>query len=248
MLQNKNFLEKKYIKPCNSNCSFCFLNYADILSKNYLFRNMTPDEVGVTIKRVHHQVKSFNKGDLVAGSGEPYNSLYILVYGSVVGEITDFQGNYLRIEELHAPDTIGAAFVFGDNNNLPVNVTAINETKILVIPKEDLLDLFRKNQKVMNNYLDIMANRAQHLSHRIKLLGIQTIKGKIAHYLLDLVKQSDNTDIVLKNTQEQIARMFGVTRPSLGRAIRELHDEGIINAKGKKIKIRDKSALSELLG
>lgn len=109
------------------------------------------------------------------------------------------------------------------------------------------MKLFCKEQTVLKNYLDIISNRSQRLTKKIKLLGLQTIKGKIAHYLLEQVRKEGRTELLIKNSQTELANMFGVSRPSLARVIREIHNEGIINAVGKQINIIDKKALSDLL-
>jgi len=243
----RNFDKKEWIEPCNENCSFCFLNYADALGKNYLFRNLSPEKIGSIIRDIHHQVKKYNKGDLIVSSGEVCSSLMIIVKGSVVGEMLDFQGKILRIEKLDAPNTIASAFMFGENNKFPVDIIALEETKLLLVSKHDLMDLFRKNEIVLKNYLDIISNRTQHLSKQIRLLGLQSIRGKIAHYLLEQVRVEGTTDLKIKNTQNELASMFGVSRPSLARVMRELHNDKIIHAAGKKITILDKPALSALL-
>jgi CRP-like cAMP-binding protein len=216
----KNFSQTDQIAPCNANCSFCFLNYADELSKNYLFRNISSREIGSIIREVHHQVREYSKGEIIAMAGDEYNRLQIIVKGSVVGEIVDFEGRALRIEELRAPDTIASAFIFGDDNQLPVNITATENTRLLIIERNDLLILMRKYEAILHNYLDIMANRAQHLSKKIKLLGFQTIKDKLAHHLLELMKKNGTNTFMLKNTQSELADMFGVTRPSIARVMR----------------------------
>jgi DNA-binding Lrp family transcriptional regulator len=41
--------------------------------------------------------------------------------------------------------------------------------------------------------------------------------------------------------------MFGVARPSLGRAMRELDKDGIIKAESKNVKIIDKNGLTGFL-
>ncbi|MFW6370951.1 MAG: Crp/Fnr family transcriptional regulator [Bacteroidota bacterium] len=238
---------KELIEPCNENCSFCFLNYADILGNNYLFRSLSPHEIGLIIRNVHHQVRTYQKGDMVASSGDIYDRLFIIDKGAVVGEITDFEGKVIRIEELKAPDTVASAFIFGDDNALPVDIIATQETRMLMIPRADLLTVFRENEKVLHNYLNIMANRAQHLSKKIKLLGLHTIRGKVAHYLLEQVNRQNTMELILPNSQAELAGMFGVARPSVARVIRDLHDEGIISAKGKNVYILNKSALSEML-
>ncbi len=240
-------IKNNYIEPCNRNCSFCFLNYTDVLSDNYLFRDLSHEEIGKLIRDIHHQVRTYKKGDLIASSGDVYNSLLIIVTGAVVGELIDFEGRILRIEELKAPDTVASAFIFGDSNQLPVNITAIDETKLLVIPRTDLLALMKKNEQVLHNYLNIMANRAQHLSKKIRMLGLQSIKGKIAHYLLELETKAGSPELKLPNSQSEIADMFGVTRPSIGRVFREMDHLGYIQARGKQVKITNKAALSKLL-
>ena len=243
----KEIIENKYIEPCNITCSFCFLNYTDVLSNNYLFRNLSQNEIGKVIRDIHHQVRTYQKGDLIASSDDAYNSLLIIVKGAVVGELIDFEGRVIRIEELRAPDTIASVFIFGDNNRLPVNITALDETRLLAIPRDDLLNLMKKNDRVLNNYLNIIANRAQYLSKKIRLLGLQSIKGKIAHYLLELETKMGSPDIRLPHSQSEIAAMFGVTRPSIGRVFRDMHHQELIQAKGKRVIILDKAALSKLL-
>ncbi|RKD89788.1 Crp/Fnr family transcriptional regulator [Mangrovibacterium diazotrophicum] len=243
----KKCFNEKYIQPCNDKCSFCFLNYVDALQSSYIFKDLKSEEIGHIIKKVHHQVKTYKKDELIASSGDKCNSLKIIVKGAAVGEMMDFQGKSLRIEELRAPDTIASAFLFGEDNTLPVDVIAVEETKILFIPRQDLMNLFCNENTVLKNYLDIISNRAQKLTKKIKLLGLQSIRGKFANYLLEQVRREDKTEFTLKNSQSELANIFGVSRPSLGRVIREMHNEGIIEAEGRNIKIVDKKALSGLL-
>jgi len=243
----KKCFNEKYIQPCNDKCSFCFLNYVDALQSSYIFKDLKSEEIGQIIKKVHYQVKTYKKDELIASSGDKCNSLKIIVKGAAVGEMMDFQGKSLRIEELHAPDTIASAFLFGEDNTLPVDVIAVEETKILYIPRQDLMNLFCNENTVLKNYLDIISNRAQKLTKKIKLLGLQSIRGKFANYLLEQVRREGKTEFTLKNSQSELANIFGISRPSLGRVIREMHNEGIIEADGRNIKIVDKKALSGLL-
>lgn len=246
MLQ-KNKNSEDWIEPCNDQCHFCFLNYTDILAENYLFRNLQKKEIGKIIRDVHHQVRKCKKGEVIALEGDTYDQLIIIVKGSVVGEMMDFEGRVLRVEQRFAPETVATAFIFGKNNRLPVTITAMEETRLLLIPREDLVQLFAKNALVLHNFLDIMANRAQFLSRQLKLLGLSSIKGKIAHYLLEQVKKQGSDSIRMMHTQNELSEMFGVARPSVARAIGDMNREGYIASHGKHIEIRDKSKLSGLL-
>jgi CRP-like cAMP-binding protein len=78
------------------------------------------------------------------------------------------------------------------------------------------------------------SNRVHFLSERLKLFSIKTIKGKLAQYILTT---TNHTDFALEMTQTALAEYFGVTRPSLSRALSEMIKEEVISLKGKKGKV-----------
>lgn len=235
------------LDPCNDSCQFCFLEYADTLGENSLFKGLTPYEIGVIIRNSNHKVRKYSKGDIIASQGETLHFLTIVVRGSVVGEMMDYEGKVLRVEHIKAPNTVATVFLFGENNRLPVSVVAQEKTSVLMISRQGLLELFSKNTAALQNFLDIMANRAQFLTKQMKILGLSTIKGKIAHFLLDQTKKHNSLELKLSHTQAELAEMFGVTRPSLARTLREMNNEGLIQTKGKEVNILDKMQLTQLV-
>jgi CRP-like cAMP-binding protein len=173
--------------------------------------------------------------------------MMILVKGSVSLEITDFEGNVLLVNNIKAPDAVSPSLLYGENNILPYIVTSKEDTKILLIPKDALSHLFATNLPILNNYLDIIANNIQYLSQKLKILGLHSIKGKVAYYLLEQVQKFQADEFIIPHTHQDIADMFGITRPSLSRTIRELNSENIIRSKRNKIKIISKKGLSQYL-
>jgi DNA-binding FadR family transcriptional regulator len=53
-------------------------------------------------------------------------------------------------------------------------------------------------------------------------------------------------EVKFERTQNELADFFGVARPSIARALRELEIDGYLTVKGKMIRIKDKQGLSEL--
>ena len=82
----------------------------------------------------------------------------------------------------------------------------------------------------------MISNRSQFLSEKIKFLNFKTIKGKLAHYILQKAGK-DRLTVMLDMTQNDLADFFGVARPSVARALGDLEEEGYIEARGKNIKI-----------
>jgi CRP-like cAMP-binding protein len=102
------------------------------------------------------------------------------------------------------------------------------------------------NNTMLVNFLDMISNRSQFLSEKIKFLSFKTIKGKLAHFILQKAG-NDLSSVVLGMTQNELAEFFGVARPSVARALHDLEVEGYIEAKSRNIKIIDKRGLSELI-
>jgi CRP/FNR family transcriptional regulator, dissimilatory nitrate respiration regulator len=211
-----------------------------------LFRGLTIVQIEESLSKVHYQVKQYSKGQIIAMSGDECRSLQILLEGSVKGEMDDFSGKVIKIEDIDAPRPLAVAFLFGMDNRFPVNIVANNDIKLLVISKESVIQLLQINKVILQNYLNVMSNRAQFLSEKLRFLSFRSLKGKLAHYLLHLSK-GQAIEVVLPNSQEELAGMFGVARPSLGRAIRDLHNLGIIRASARYVQILKKDQLVALL-
>jgi CRP-like cAMP-binding protein len=192
------------------------------------------------------QIKSFAKDDVLAIQDEEVNRLMILLQGSARGEMTDFSGHLIKIEDVAAPKPLAGAFLFGNENRFPVDVLANEPVKVLVIYRGEFLKLLRMNENIQMNYLNLVGSKAQFLSKKIKFLSFKTIKGKIVHYLIGL-KQDQNQMIRLPSSQKDLADLFGVARPSVARALAELENEGLITAQNRNIKILNRSGLLKYL-
>ncbi|MCK4943642.1 MAG: Crp/Fnr family transcriptional regulator, partial [Candidatus Aminicenantes bacterium] len=120
------------------------------------------------------------------------------------------------------------------------------EVVLLSIPKSSLINIFQSNATVLNNFLNIISDRTQFLSDKLWFISFKSIKEKIAHYILSLLKKGKNTVMLPKNQQE-LSEFFGVTRPSLSRVFAELEKENILFYDRRKIIIKDRDKLNEIL-
>jgi CRP-like cAMP-binding protein len=220
------------------------MEYSNLV-RAQIFEGLKQEEIERILETVPYKVKKYRAGSLVAQNGDLVNALMIVVSGTVKGEMVDYAGRVIKIEDIPAPGTLASAFIFGSRNRFPVNVIAISDGEILVIERNDFLTLLMKNDRILSNFLDMISNRSQFLSEKIKFLNFRTIKGKLAHFILQKSDAKGNT-LSLGMTQNELADYFGVARPSVARAIGDMEDEGIIEARGKIIKISDRKKLSDL--
>jgi len=221
------------------------INY-QLLTQCPIFRGITENEAEYLLKKIHFQIKSFSKDEVVVVAGDPVLNLNIIISGSVRGEMIDYSGKTIKIEDIEAPKPLATAFLFGQENKFPVTVTANNDAKMLTIPVTEFLKLLQMNTLILKNYLNSISSRAQFLSQKLHFLSFKTIKGKVAHFLLQQAGEKFHS-VELKNTQQQLADLFGVTRPSLARVFGEMQKDGLIRIANKTVSLLDKKALNELI-
>jgi CRP-like cAMP-binding protein len=215
-----------------------------ILVNAPLFRGLTLEEVKSAISITPYQLRKYKPGTLVAQSDDPVNYFMMVTGGIVKGEMIDYSGRVIKIEDVPAPGAIAAAFIFGNRNRFPVNVVAVTETEVLLIDRSIFIKFLKYNDDILANFLDMISNRSQFLSEKIKFLNFKTIRGKLAQYILQ--SAGDKTEIYLRMTQNEIAEYFGVARPSIARVLSEMENAGIISTRGKYLKILDKKRLTGL--
>jgi len=221
------------------------INY-QLLTLCPIFRGINEKEAEDLLKKIHFQIKSYSKDEIVVVAGEPVLNLHIIISGSVRGEMIDYSGKTIKIEDIEAPKPLATAFLFGQENKFPVTVTANNETKILTMPVAEFLKMLQLNTPILRNYLNSISSRAQFLSQKLHFLSFKTIKGKVAHFLLQQAGDRFHS-VELKNTQQQLADLFGVTRPSLARVFGEMQKEELIKIENKTVTLLDKKTLNELI-
>lgn len=217
----------------------------ELLSKTNIFRNVASSDILKILSHTHYQVKHFDKDQLIALSGDECNHLLILLNGSVKGEMIDFSGKTIKIEDITGPNTVASAFVFGRDHQFPVNITANEPVDVVYLSRDALLKVFQENKHVLQNFLNAISTRSQFLTQKMKFLSFKTIQEKMAHYLLSLV-QNEKMLVELPKSQTELAVFFGIARPSLARVLGEMEDAGIISIDKRMVKIHNVEKLKSL--
>ena len=195
------------------------------LVNNPLFRGITPERLFADLEEISFHTRSYKKGEILAQQGAVCNRLVILTKGSVRGEMIDYSGRLIKVEDIAAPRAIAPLFLSGEENRYPVEVTANEPTEVIELPKSSVLSLFRKNEQFLENYMNLSANYARTLSDKLFFMSFKTIRQKLASYLLRLYKQQQQTHITLDRSQQELSDYFGVSRPSLARELAHMQED-----------------------
>ena len=213
------------------------------LNKAFLFKGLSKEDIESILKTINYYTKSYVNEEYIAFRGDKVDSYVILIEGELVAEMQKINGKVIKIETLLPFADIAPAFLFGVDNTFPVDLYATQNSKLLFIPKEELLKLLQKNTKILENTLNSFSNRTQFLSKKLWFSN-KTIEEKLATHILENLDKNNQWHI--KKSITDLANIFGVSRPSLSRVITSLVEENILERKTNSyFKLINRDALLE---
>ena len=207
---------------------------AETLASFSLFSSISIEKLEKFVSVTSISQRSFEVGRMIFIQDTVCENLHLLIRGKARAVMMNADGKQVTIEEINSPRIIAPAALFANKNVFPVNIVAVSDCSILFVPRNDFLNLMRQETSVMKGFIELLSDKSIFLSMKINSFALQTLKERLATYLL-----SEDE----KHTQKEIAEMLGVTRPSLARVLAELADEGCIAIRNRKIEILDKKKL-----
>ena len=222
-------------------------NIIKIIKKNQLFSGVSEENIKNISKDIKYYIKTYNKGEIIAHEDDEGRSLSLVLSGVVEIQRLYLNGKYIVLNRLNEGDVFGEALVFSKARTYPATVISLNESKVLFIDKSDILKIFTKEEKVLENFISLLSNKVFILNSKIKSISFKSVRQKVIGYILNEVKEQKSNSIMLKNTKEEIAALLAIPRPSLSRELINLRNLGYIKFDRKKITVLDIESLEEEL-
>jgi len=201
-----------------------------------LFQGLNNNEI-TDLLEDNYKLVNFKTGEYIAYQNDCYTHLFILVEGKVSGEMIDRLGRTVVVEEIEAPMPLGPSFLFATDNYLPVDIRALTNVKIIRISSAHFKNMIQKNEKLLNAFLRLISDKSVFLADKIKQFRFGTIKNKLAFYLLEQYDIRKSQSFTIPHTQQELADMFGVTRPALALALSQLIQSGAVTSSKKQFQI-----------
>ncbi len=181
-----------------------------------LFRNVPESALTEFLYGVPSQLRVLKSGDVLFRQGDLCENLHVLAKGKVRAQMKS-EGKVLTIEEFTGPTLLASAIVFTSDPRFPVTATATTDAEVFVIARSRFVDFMLAHRSVLEGFLSDVSERTLFLSQRLKSFALQSLKTRLLEYL-SVHGRIDN--------QEEVAKIMGVARPSLSRALAELIAEG----------------------
>lgn len=166
--------------------------------------------------------KELKVGDILFYEGDVCDSIGIIKSGYIVILSYTFTGGEIIYNTLESGDIFGNNLIFTDDNKYRGNVIAKENSEVVIIKKNVLLDILKNNEEFLKEYLIIQSNFTRSLNTKLKLLAFDSARDRLYFYM----SLNDNK-ITYKTISELSNRLF-MKRETLSRLLSKLEKSGEI--------------------
>lgn len=214
-------------------------NEIEKIKKSFIFSSLAEEELRDISNEFTFKAVKYKKGEIVAQEDEACNSLGLLLEGVLEVLRIYSSGKQVLINKLKGGNTFGEAIIFSNDNKYPATVIASENCEVLYITKEELENLFLKNNKILEGFLKLLSNKILMLNSKIKNISFKNVRQRVINFILERQAKTGGTLIKLEDSKEKIAELLGIPRPSLSRELIALRDLGYIDFDRNNITIID---------
>ena len=220
----------------------------EALGRVAYFRSLPAVELATLASRCRR--RTLRRGERAFEAGDECRDLLVIAEGAVEMRQISPRG---REQVLHAEGpgaTLGEAPLF-DRGGYIASAVAVAPTRVLLLPRDAVLDLCRRYPRVALGMLEAMARRVRRFAGLVEDLAFRQVTERLARHIEAAAVQegrppSAGTTVDLALTHEQLAARLGTVRELVSRAFAQLERGGAIRRQRSRVVIRHPERLSAM--
>lgn len=236
-----NLLTKNRIHTNLSNFTF---------QSGFNFNNL-PQSVSTDLLSRSRKI-TLRRKEILFREGEPPKAVYIIQKGKIKVSQLNHDGG-IQILFIHSvSEFFGHRSIIG-NDRQPVTATAMEDTELLCIDKDDFMSAMKNSEQLNDWLLQSMSHEFTVLINRINVFAQRGIKERLALFLLILNEtyrqpgQIEEESEIHMNRND-LAAYTGTSVENLVRTLKTFRESGYVDVLGKSIFIRNFEALFTISG
>jgi CRP/FNR family transcriptional regulator len=219
------------------------LHQLDLLRRVPYFTGLTDEVLGALAKAAGS--RRYSRNQVIFLEGDPCAGLYIVMTGEVKIFKLSTQGREQILHQLGPGGTFNDVAVLDGGPN-PASAAATSDATVCIIPREQIRRLAQTYPELAWALIESIARRARHLVRVVEDLALRSVKARLARLLLTEAAHINDKGAIERAqmvTQAEMAARLGTVREMIGRALRDLADEGLIEFDRHRIVIIDRERL-----
>ena len=191
--------------------------------------------------------RKFSGGEMVFAEGDPCAGMYVVESGHVRIFKTSTGGRE-QVLSIDGPGGSIAELPVFDGGNYPASVSAVEDSTLLFISKQDFHALCMTHPQVALKVLRVVGARLRKLVGIIEELSFTTVRHRLAALLVRMAQKegqrlSEGIEITLSASNQELASQIGTVRELVSRNLSRFQSEKLIEMDGRRIVIPNLKAL-----
>ena len=203
-----------------------------------LFKNI--DEVSKIniLRQLDGNTLRYTKNKKILSSFQKDDIVCIVLEGNIQVIKNDISGNRIVIEDLHKDDIFGS--ISANISSDEYEIITKEDSMVIVIELDHILG--NNNGDYMyilflKNLIEILYQKITEFNNRLEIISNMTIRNKLLAYFKLMTKNNNNRFFILPFSYSELANYLATNRSAMSRELKALKDEGLIEVKGKRIKL-----------
>jgi len=209
------------------------------------------DTSGESLAAISRTLRSrrFRRGEVLFHEGDPGDSLFIVVSGSIKVFLPSDQGDEAILATLGPGDSLGELSLL-DGVPRSASAIAIEPVEALMLPRGQFLGLLAADAGLRDAVLGHLAAELRRLTTHVADLHFLDLTGRLAARLVRLAEErgerlpDGSVRVDPPPTQGDLASMVGATRQSVNKLLGEFAQEGLVRLEPDAIVIPSLDALT----
>lgn len=197
-----------------------------------------------TLKGLSQDKKSrlLKKKDLLFEEGDHPRFLYFVNSGKLKLFKTNEEGKEYILQIIGKGEFIGQVDILKKQNHQS-SASALEETSVSLIPKEDFNTLINQDRDVSAQVIKMIANDVAEKEEQLLNLAYNSVRKRVADALLLLNQEEGQVIHILR---DDLARIVGTAKESVIRMLTDFKEDGYISIKNSLITILDPEGLKNI--
>jgi CRP-like cAMP-binding protein len=217
----------------------------DLFARHPFFSALTDDEARELLRRA--PVKRFQAGELVFRRGDPGDGLYGVVSGRILIVAESAEGRDLIINR-HGVGEIFGELALLDGKGRSAAAVVQEPSELIHVGRDRFLLFLRQRPDAMIRVIAFVCGRLRRITGLVEDAAFLDAPARLAKQIMTLSEANDtepDAPVTLRLSQNDLARMLGVSREFVGKQLVAWRDAGIVELGRRRLTIRDAQALKK---
>lgn len=188
---------------------------------------------------VNKKMRSYKSGETIYDEGNHANNIYLIKSGVVKSHKIDEFGKEL-ITKIYKENDFFGYTSFTENIAYLESATAMEQSEICIISKDELKKLLKQNHKLTLEFIHLLTDNLIEFKEQLLQMAYGSVKKKTANTILQFTEKIPNKSVgTIKISRSDLASVAGIATESLIRTLSSLKKDGLIDIEGRNITVLD---------